>query len=205
MKYLSICSGIEAASVAWSPLGWEPVAFAEIDAFPSAVLKHRFPHIPNLGDISKIDWRPYHGKIDLLVGGTPCQSFSVAGKREGLDGASGLVREYFRILQEAQPEWFLWENVPGCLSSNGGKDFHFILRQWSELGYHVSWATLDAQFFGVPQRRRRVFAVGHIGDWRNPAKVLFERSCLRWNTSSSGKKRQENTEKLGSRAESGGE
>lgn len=190
MKYLSICSGIEAASVAWESLGWEPVAFAEIDAFPSAVLKHRFPHVPNLGDISKIDWRPYHGKIDILVGGTPCQSFSVAGKREGLDGASGLVREYFRILEEVRPEWFLWENVPGSFSSNGGKDFEFILREWDKCGYHVSWRVLDAQHFGVPQRRRRIFAVGHLGNWRYPAQVLFEPDCLRGNTPKSGKARK---------------
>ena len=188
MKYISVCSGIEAATVAWHGLGWEPVAFAEIDAFPSAVLAHHFPTVPNLGDISKVDWRPYRGTVDLVVGGTPCQSFSIAGKREGLDGASGLVFEYFRLLREVQPRWFVWENVPGSFSSNKGTDFQSILRAWDECGYHVAWRVLDAQHFGVPQRRRRIFAVGHLGDWRYPAKVLFEPQSLRGDTA---KKRKE--------------
>lgn len=191
MRYISICSGIEAATVAWHPLGWKPVAFAEIDAFPSAVLAQHFPTIPNLGDISKIDWRPYRGMVDLIVGGTPCQSFSIAGKREGLEGTSGLIVEYFRLLREVQPRWFVWENVPGALSSNGGKDFESILRAWSECGYHVAWRILDAQYFGVPQRRRRVFAIGHLGDWRYPAQVLFEPDCLHGNTQKSRKTRKD--------------
>lgn len=174
MKYLSICSGIEAATVAWASLHWEPVAFAEIDAFPSAVLKHRFPSVLNLGDISKIDWESYHGKIDLVVGGTPCQSFSIAGDRTGLNGASGLVYQYFRLLEECKPRWFIWENVPGVLSSNRGKDFQSILRAWNDCGYGVAWRVLDSQFFGVPQRRKRVFAVGYFGDWKAPTKVLFD-------------------------------
>lgn len=190
MRYISVCSGIEAATVAWHSLGWEPVAFAEIDAFPSAVLAHHFPTVPNLGDISKVDWRPYHGTVDLVVGGTPCQSFSIAGKREGLDGASGLVFEYFRLLREVQPRWFVWENVPGSFSSNKGADFQSILREWDKLGYHVAWRVLDAQYFGVPQRRRRIFAVGHLGNWRYSAQVLFEPDCLRGNTQKSGKTRK---------------
>lgn len=190
MRYISVCSGIEAATVAWHSLGWEPVAFAEIDAFPSAVLAHRFPNVPNLGDISKVDWRPYHGTVDLVVGGTPCQSFSIAGRREGLDGASGLVFEYFRLLREVQPRWFVWENVPGSFSSNKGADFQSILREWDKLGYHVAWRVLDAQYFGVPQRRRRIFAVGHLGNWRYPAQVLFEPDCLRGNTPKGGKARK---------------
>lgn len=190
MKYISVCSGIEAATVAWHDIGWEPVAFAEIDAFPSAVLAHHFPTVPNLGDISKVDWRPYNGAVDLVVGGTPCQSFSIAGRREGLAGSSGLVFEYFRLLREVQPRWFVWENVPGSFSSNKGADFQSILREWDKLGYHVSWATLDAQYFGVPQRRRRIFAVGHLGDWRYPAQVLFEPDCLRGHTAKSGKARK---------------
>lgn len=190
MKYISVCSGIEAATVAWHHLGWEPVAFAEIDAFPSAVLAHHFPTVPNLGDISKVDWRPYHGTVDLVVGGTPCQSFSIAGKREGLDGASGLVFEYFRLLREVQPRWFVWENVPGSFSSHGGTDFQSILREWDKCGYHVAWRVLDAQHFGVPQRRRRIFAVGYLGNWRYPAQVLFEPDCLRGNTPKGGKARK---------------
>lgn len=204
MKYISICSGIEAATVAWEPLGWEPVAFAEIDPFPCAVLKHHWPDVPNLGDITKVDWRQYADSVELVVGGTPCQSFSVAGKREGLDGASGLVREYFRLLHEVRPRWFVWENVPGCLSSDGGKDFRFILRQWDELGYHVAWRMLDAQYFGVPQRRRRVFAVGHSGDWRYPAKVLFEPESLSGNSPPRREARQEVTENAGTLSANGG-
>ncbi|WP_458400065.1 DNA cytosine methyltransferase [Mailhella sp.] len=190
MRYLSVCSGIEAASVAWHPLGWEPAAFAEIEPFPCAVLAHHYPDVPNLGDISKVDWRPYHGTVDLVVGGTPCQSFSIAGRREGLDGASGLVFEYFRLLSEIRPRWFVWENVPGAFSSNKGADFQSILREWDKLGYHVAWRVLDAQFFGVPQRRRRIFAVGHLGNWRYPAKVLFEPDCLRGDTPKIGKARK---------------
>lgn len=204
MRYISVCSGIEAATVAWHDLGWEPVAFAEIDAFPSAVLAHHFPTVPNLGDISKVDWRPYHGTVDLVVGGTPCQSFSIAGRREGLDGASGLVFEYFRLLREVQPRWFVWENVPGSFSSNKGADFQSILREWDKCGYHVSWATLDAQYFGVPQRRRRIFAVGHLGDWRYPAQVLFEPDCLRRHTPPRGEKRKDVAGTLASRTQGGG-
>lgn len=120
MKYVSIFSGIEAATVAWHPLGWEPLAFSEIDPFPSTVLQHHYPDIPNLGDITKIDWRPYVGAADIVVGGSPCQSFSVAGKQEGLAGASGLMFEYIRAVRELRPSWFVWENVPGAFSSERG-------------------------------------------------------------------------------------
>lgn len=204
MRYISVCSGIEAASVAWEPLGWEPVTFAEIDPFPKAVLKSRYPDVPDLGDISQVDWRPYRGKVDLVVGGTPCQSFSIAGKREGLDGASGLVREYFRLLRIVMPRWFVWENVPGALSSNRGEDFRFILRQWEELGYTVAWRILDAQYFGVAQRRRRVFAVGYLGNWRNPFKVLFEPESLSGNPPPSRKAREEVTQIAGTLSANGG-
>lgn len=190
MRYISVCSGIEAASVAWKPLGWEAIAFSEIEAFPNAVLAYRFPDVPNLGDISKVDWSKYHGAVDLVVGGTPCQSFSVAGKREGMDGASGLVCEYFRLLSECKPKWFVWENVPGVVSSNGGADWLFILREWHKLGYHVAFRVLDAQYSGVPQRRRRIFAVGCLGDWRPPAKVLFESYSLQRHPAPSRKARQ---------------
>ena len=120
MKYISLFSGIEAATVAWEQLGWEPLAFSEIDPFPSAVLQHHYPNVPNLGDITKIDWRPYVGAADIVVGGSPCQSFSVAGKREGLAGASGLMFEYIRAVRELRPRWFVWENVPGAFSSEQG-------------------------------------------------------------------------------------
>ena len=189
VRYLSLFSGIEAASVAWEPLGWEPVCFAELDEFPSAVLAERYPEVPNLGDITKVDWSPYRGKCDLIVGGSPCQSFSIAGKREGLQGESGLMFEYIRAVREVRPRWFLWENVPGALSSENGEAFRQLLSEMDKLGYGLAWRVLDAQFFGVPQRRRRVFLVGHFGD-RPPTEVLFERESLRWGYPSSRKKRE---------------
>ena len=161
MRYISVFSGIEAASAAWEPLGWEPVAFAEIDEFPSAVLRARYPNVPNLGDITKVDWRPYRGAADIVVGGSPCQAFSIAGKRQGLMDARGqLMLEYVRAVAEIEPEWFLWENVPGVLSQDKGRAFGTLLREMDELGYGMAWRILDAQFFGVAQRRRRVFLVG---------------------------------------------
>lgn len=193
MKYISVFSGIEAATVAWRPLGWEAIAFSEIEPFPCQVLKHHYPDVPNLGDISKVDWRQFLGTVDLVVGGSPCQSFSVAGSRTGLDGASGLVREYFRLLSECKPRWFLWENVPGVVSSNGGLDWIFILREWHKLGYNVSFRVLDAQYAGVPQRRRRIFAVGYLGDWRPPAKVLFESYSLQRHPAPGRKAGKENS------------
>lgn len=170
-------------------LGWEPVCFAEIDPFPSAVLAYHYPNVPNVGDVSKVDWSPYRGKCDLIVGGSPCQSFSIAGKREGLNGASGLMWEYVRAIRELRPEWIVWENVQGALSSSGGGDFRCLLSALDELGYGLAWRILDAQFFGVPQRRRRVFLVGHFGD-RPPTEVLFERESLRGDFETSRKKRE---------------
>lgn len=190
MKYISLFSGIEAATVAWEPLGWEPVAFCEIDAFPSAVLAHRFPEVPNLGDITKVDWRKYHGAIDLVVGGSPCQSFSIAGNREGLKGESGLMFEYIRAVREIRPRYFVWENVPGALSSENGEAFRQLLSEMDELGYGLAWRVLDAQFFGVAQRRRRVFLVGCLGDPERAAEILFEQESLRWDSPSSREKRK---------------
>ena len=164
MRYISVFSGIEAASVAWEPLGWEPVAFAEIDEFPSAVLRARYPDVPNLGDVTKVDWRPYRGTADIVVGGSPCQAFSVAGKRQGLmDSRGQLMLEYVRAVAEVEPRWFVWENVPGVLSQDRGRAFGTLLREMDELGYGLAWRVLDAQFFGVAQRRRRVFLVGCAG------------------------------------------
>lgn len=175
MKYLSLCSGIEAATVAWHPLGWEPIAFSEIEPFPCSLLKERWSGAPNIGDMTKIDGREYHGKIDLVVGGTPCQGFSIAGNRQGLgDERSGLAMHFVRIVSESFPRWFLWENVPGAFLTNGGRDFGTFIRALVECGYHLSWRVLDAQFFGVPQQRRRIFLVGHSRNWERPAKVLFE-------------------------------
>lgn len=190
MRYISIFSGIEAASVAWSDLGWEPVAFAEVEPFPCELLKQRFPDVPNLGDVTQIGWSEYVGSVDLIVGGSPCQSFSVAGNREGLEGESGLMFEYIRAVREVMPRYFIWENVPGALSSEEGAAFGQLLSEMDELGYGLAWRVLDAQFFGVAQRRRRVFLVGSLGTMR-AAEILFEPESLRWDTPSSRDKRQE--------------
>jgi len=189
LRYISIFSGIEAASVAWGPLGWQPVAFSEIDEFPSAVLRARYPDVPNLGDITKVDWSPYRGAVDLVIGGSPCQSFSIAGKREGLAGASGLMFEYIRCIRDVMPEWLIWENVPGSFSVERGNAFKQLLESLDELGYGLAWRVLDAQFFGVAQRRRRVFLVGHLGDMR-ACEVLFEPESVSGDTTSSKQKRE---------------
>ena len=194
IRYISLFSGIEAASCAWEPLGWEPVAFSEIEPFPCAVLAERFPDVPNLGDITEIDWKEVldkYGEVDLIVGGSPCQSFSVAGKREGLSGESRLMFEYIRAVREVRPRWFVWENVPGALTSEGGAAFGQLLREMDGLGYGVAWRVLDSRFFGVPQRRRRVFAVGRLGDIEGPCQVLFEPEMLRWDAPSGNKRWEE--------------
>jgi DNA (cytosine-5)-methyltransferase 1 len=180
VRYLSVCSGIEAASVAWKPLGWEAVGFSEIEAFPCALLAHRFPTVPNLGDMTRHEtWNLAPGSVELLVGGTPCQSFSVAGLRKGLEDPRGnLMLTYLAIALRQRPRWIVWENVPGVLSSNGGRDFGTFLGALGELGYGVAYRVLDAQWFGVAQRRRRVFVVGCLGDATRAAKVLFERESV---------------------------
>ena len=180
MKYGSVCSGVEAATVAWHDLGWEPQFFSEFDEFPSAVLKNHYPDVPNYGDMTKYkDWNLNDKSIDLLVGGTPCQSFSISGLRKGLhDDRGNLMLEYLRMADELKPKWIVWENVVGVLSSNKGRDFGTFLTALGEIGYGFSWRVLDAQFFGVPQRRRRVFVVGCLGDWRSAGKVLFKPESL---------------------------
>jgi DNA (cytosine-5)-methyltransferase 1 len=192
MKYLSVCSGIEAASKAWEPIGWEPVAFSEIEAFPSAVLKHHWPKVQNLGDMTQHEqWNIPSGTIDLLVGGTPCQSFSVAGLRQGLkDPRGNLMLTYLAIAERLKPRWLVWENVPGVLSSNGGKDFGSFLGALGELGYEWAYRVLDAQWFGVAQRRRRVFVVAHLGEGSLAAKVLFESESVRRDNAPSREARQ---------------
>lgn len=176
MRYLSVCSGIEAATVAWHPLGWEPVAFSEIEKFPSAVLAHHWPGVPNLGDMTKHhEWNPR--PIDLLVGGTPCQSFSVAGLRKGLEDPRGnLTLAFLGLVDQFKPTWVVWENVPGVLSDRGNA-FGQFLSGLGELGYQYAYRVLDAQYFGVPQRRRRVFVVASVGTV-HPAEVLFEPESL---------------------------
>jgi DNA (cytosine-5)-methyltransferase 1 len=191
MRYLSVCAGIEAATVAWHDLGWQAAAFSEIEPFPSAVLKHHYPDVSNVGDMTKFkEWDI--GTINLLVGGTPCQSFSVAGLRKGLDDPRGnLMLTYLAIAAKHRPRWLVWENVPGVLSSNGGKDFATFLGALGELGYGFAYRVLDAQYFGVAQRRRRVFVVGCLGDWRSAAAVLFERESLSGNIAPSRKTKKD--------------
>ena len=247
MRYASVCSGVEAASLAWGKLGWTPVFFAEVEPFPCAVLQQRFNAtkplhpldpseatdekdrkmreswmkqinklpdtgtIPNLGDFTKIKGEDYVGAIDLLVGGTPCQDLSVAGKRAGFEGArSSLALDFVRLAYEARCQYFVWENVPGVFSSNRGRDFATLLSMfcgytvdvpkdgWKSSGivqnrrpdrYGLAWRVLDAQFtrvsgfpFAVPQRRRRVFLVGCFGDWERAASILLEPDRLSWDT-----------------------
>ena len=210
MRYLSLFSGVEAASLAWAPLGWECVGVAEIDPFPCAVLKHRFPNVPNLGSVTDITEAQIAalGPIDLVVGGSPCQDLSVAGKRAGLAGVrSGLFAHQMRIFHAARllcgARWLVWENVPGAFSTNRGRDFAVVVGEmagrefdvpadgWGTEGVAlgdnglVEWSVLDAQWFGVAQRRRRVFAVLDAGDWQNRQPVLLEQDSLRGDTAPS--------------------
>jgi DNA (cytosine-5)-methyltransferase 1 len=191
MNYLSVCSGIEAATVAWHPLGWNPVGFSEIELFPSQVLKHHYPTVPNLGDMTKFKEWKIESNIDVFVGGTPCQSFSVAGLRKGLDDPRGnLMLTYLAIAKQHRPRWLVWENVPGVLSSADGRDFGSFLGGLAVCGYGFAYRVLDAQYFGVAQRRKRVFVVGYLGDWRPAAAVLFERHSLQGHPAPSREKGQ---------------
>jgi len=205
MIYGSVCSGIEAASVAWHPLGWKAAFVSEIDNFPRAVLAHHYPEVPLHGDFTTIqdgDYRP----IDLLVGGTPCQSFSIAGLRGGLDDDRGnLALEFLKLAQRLRPRWVVWENVPGVLSSNGGRDFGSILAGLGEVGYGFAYRVLDAQYFGLAQRRKRVFVVGYLGDWRRAAAVLFEREGLSGNPAPRREAREDVAPTLDVRAGRSGE
>ena len=222
MIYGSVCSGIETASMAWEPLGWTPAFFSEIEKFPSSVLAHHYGSnmpdqpftgngIPNHGDMTKFREWPHHA-IELLVGGTPCQSFSVAGLRKGFDDPRGnLMLTYLAIARRYKPTWLVWENVPGVLSSNGGRDFATFIGGLEECGYHASWRVLDAQYVrvdgfphAVPQRRRRLFVIGHSGDWRAGAAVLFERSGMSGRIAPSRKTQTEIASTLKSRSRSGG-
>lgn len=192
MRYGSVCSGIEAATVAWHPLGWKPAFFSEIEPFPSAVLAHHYPEVKNYGDFTKLidPAHPVHAEqpIDLLVGGTPCQAFSVAGLRQGLaDPRGGLTLEFLRLARALRPRWVVWENVPGVLSQDGGRAFGAFLAGLEDLGYGWAYRVLDAQYTrvdgypgAVPQRRRRVFVVGCAGgDFSRAAAVLLEPEGVR--------------------------
>ena len=216
LTYATVCSGIECMSAAVKPLsGWKPVFFSEIEPFPCSLLAHRYPDVPNLGDMTTITaemvgdekWRITNGtdvielagRLDVLAGGTPCQDVSVAGKRAGMAEGSGtrssLAFHFARLCRELQPRWVVWENVPGVLTSNGGRDFAHFVRSIGECGYALAYRTLDAQYVrvdglprAVPQRRRRVWLVGmrtlgHTGDgWRAPAEILFEPQGVRGGT-----------------------
>ena len=193
MKFATVCSGIEACSSAWEPLGWEAQFFSEIEPFPCEVLKHHYPTVPNYGDMTQYkEWKD--GSVDVICGGTPCQSFSVAGLRKGIESPNGqLMLTFGAILEKYKPRWMVWENVPGVLSSNRGKDFGTFLGMLGELGYGFAYRVLNAEYFGVAQRRRRVFVVGYLGDWKRPASVLFESQSLQGDLAESRKERQRTT------------
>lgn len=238
MIYGSVCSGIEAATMAWHTLGWSPAFFSEIEAFPSAVLAHHYGSnmpgeplakngIPNYGDFTQIG--PDAGPIDLLVGGTPCQSFSVAGKRLGLDDPRGnLALEYLALARRLRARWIVWENVPGVLSSHTddeqdeeekgegdegleSADFATFLSFVQECGYGFAYRVLDAQYVrvdefarAVPQRRRRVFLVGYLGDWRRAAAVLLEPESMRGDSAPRREAGQRTAPTIASRPTGGG-
>ena len=195
MNYISVCSGIEAATVAWNKLGWNPLGFSEIDKFPSAVLQHHYPNVPNLGDMTNYKEWTINESVDLIIGGTPCQSFSISGLRKGLEDPRGnLALTYIGLLDHFKPKYFIWENVPGVLSSNKGEDFSSFIRAVQEIGYGFAYRTLDAQYFGVPQRRKRVFVVGcSAGDWRSATEILFESESLSRDTEESRQKGKDST------------
>ena len=200
MRYGSVCSGIEAATMGWHKLGWTPSFFSEIEDFPREVLNYHYPNVALHGDFTTIREKQYD-PIELLVGGTPCQSFSIAGLRKGLDDDRGnLTLEFVKLADRLRPKWLLWENVPGVLSQDKGKAFGSFLGAMAELGYGFAYRVLDAQYIrtcefsgAVPQRRRRVFVVGYLGDWRYPAKVLFNTESLQGNPPPSRIKREGST------------
>jgi len=220
MRFLSVCSGMEAASIAWEPLGWKAVGFCEIDPFASAVLAHRFPNTPNYGDLTKYkQWPLEPGTVDVLIGGPPCQAFSVAGLRKGLaDPRGNLTLTYLGLVDHLRPEWVIYENVPGLLSVDGGRTFGTFLHALGKLGYGWAYRILDAQHVGecrlhphrrgwsaVPQRRRRIFVVARrgAGGWASAAEVLSLREGLQRHLAAGGKKRQGVAPDAGGGAEEG--
>ena len=179
MRYVSVCSGIEAATVAWHSLGWAAAAYSEIDPFARALLAVHYPDVPCHGDFTTIRGDEY-GPVDVLVGGTPCQDFSIAGLRAGIAGERGnLTLQFLQLVSRMEPRWIVWENVPGVLSSDNGRAFGAFLGGLAQLGYGFAYRVLDAQYFNLAQRRARVFVIGYLGDWRRAAAVLFERESLR--------------------------
>lgn len=219
IRYASVCSGVEAASLAWEPLGWRPAWFSEIEPFPCAVLSYRWPDVPNYGDMTKLEERILAGEIeapDVLVGGTPCQAFSVAGLRNSLNDERGnltlvLVRilnaiDLIRRQQRKPPCILVWENVPGVLNTKDNAFGCFLAalagedvelqpagKKWTNAGFlrsperEIGWRVLDAQYFGVPQRRRRIFVVAGAGG-RCVSQILFERQGQERNIDTGGSK-----------------
>ena len=204
MKYLSICSGIESVGVAWHPLGFECLGLSEIDPFRSAVLNYHYPEVKNYGDFTQIERSDLRATPDILVGGTPCATFSIAGLRKGMGEDRGnLALEFIRLAERIKPKWILWENVPGVLSSNEGKDLGTFLGALAECGYGFAYRVLDTQYIrtqrfprAIPQRRRRVFVVGCLGDWKSSAKVLFDQEAMSTNPSPCRGKRSEDPSEL---------
>lgn len=219
-------SGIEAASAAWHPLGWKPLAFAEIEKFPSAVLAHHWPGVPNLGDMTKVDWSQFAGKIDVVIGGPPCQAFSVAGLRESLEDARGILSlEYIKAVHAIRPRFVITENVPGWLSTKDnafgcflagmvGADSPLVSPlergRWTDAGVVTgplgvaTWRVLNAQYFGVAQRRRRVFVVADFGNGAVAASVLFERKSGAGDFTPRGETREGLAPSLAARTRGGG-
>ena len=203
MKYLSICSGIESVGVAWHPLGFECLGLAEIDPFRSAVLDYHYPEVKNYGDFTQIERSDLRATPDILVGGTPCATFSIAGLRGGMGEDRGnLALEFIRLAQRIKPKWILWENVPGILSSNGGRDLATFFGALAELRYGFSYRILDTQYIrtqrfprAIPQRRRRIFVVGCLGDWKSSAKVLFDQETMSGNPPPRRKERSKDSRK----------
>lgn len=197
MIYGSVCSGIEAASVAWEPLGWEPRWFCEIDPFCCSVLKHHWPRVPNHGDFSALDPQIV-GTVNILVGGTPCQSFSINGTRKGLEDDRGdLALRFVELARVVGARWIVWENVPGILSVDGGQAFGRFLRRLGERGYVYGYRVMDCQHFGIPQRRRRIFVVGHLGKaFRKVYGVLFDGKQRSQNSLPSTQAKQETSTRI---------
>ena len=146
MNVLSVCSGIGAEMVAWRGLGWRTIAFAEVASFPCAVLTHHYPSIQNLGDLN--DYKTWTVEPDLIVGGTPCQSFSIAGGRQGLgDERGALTLRFCELVERCRPKWFVWENVPNVVAGKNKADFASIIKRITERGYGLAWRVLDARDF----------------------------------------------------------
>lgn len=198
---VSLFAGVGGFDLAMTRKGIKVVATVEIDKKCNEVLAKRFPDAKQFTDVQQITGKDlidagFNPREGIITGGFPCQDLSVAGKRAGLAGArSGLFWEIRRLVEETQTEWFILENVPGLLSSNGGKDFGIVLGEMADLGYSLGWRVLDAQYFGVPQRRRRVFIVGsRTGGATSIGKVLFEREGVRRNTTQSQQEGQDSSD-----------